>query len=215
MDSNPASVKVYAARLLIVAELKGINAELARLNIQESRNPDSALEKKAEKGLLRKSDIQNFRYTQPAKNSNIARLDFIYQGAMEAPKRLGSGEERYQLGVMLRQTNQCNLLYVMIRLGDEPTVVVQEKLNPGQSTHAQCQNHGYSTIASKLKTKLPEIKRGEQHLLVAEIKEEELEVSLDKRVVWQGKLNTKIQSGENIGFRSDNVKVDFDLTDVK
>ncbi len=77
-----------------------------------------------------------------------ARLRFKLLGDSDTIKPLGSGLVRQQIGLKLRASDPCNLLYVMWHSRPETSIEIQIKRNPGQTTSAQCGNRGYTEIAS-------------------------------------------------------------------
>lgn len=155
-----------------------------------------------------------YRFHKLAKKAEGAEIDFVVKSVAETKRTLGSGEVREQLGLMLRQKDQCNLVYVMWRLGKSPEIVVQEKVNPGQSTHEQCGNHGYTRIKPEKTAPPPALAFGEKHNLKAKIDGRRLTVTADGKEVWVGPQPKKITQGPNIGFRSDNLVVDYNLREL-
>lgn len=77
-----------------------------------------------------------------------ARLRFRLLGDSDTIKPLGSGLVRQQIGLKLRASDPCNLLYVMWHSKPESSIEIQIKRNPGQTTSAQCGNRGYTEVAS-------------------------------------------------------------------
>jgi hypothetical protein len=57
-----------------------------------------------------------------------------------------SGELRKQIGIKLYARNSCNVLYIMWRMGDSPSLVISYKYNPQDQEHRECGNHGYTTL---------------------------------------------------------------------
>lgn len=82
------------------------------------------------------------------RHATRALLIFRSQGDSTTVEPLGSGQIRRQIGLKLRATDPCNLLYVMWRSVPVPSVVVSAKRNPGQTTSAQCGNRGYTDLAT-------------------------------------------------------------------
>jgi hypothetical protein len=144
---------------------------------------------------------------------DAAEARFTYLGPTAVASPLGSGEMRRQFGLKLRALDACNLLYVMWRLAPDSRLVVQLKNNPGQHSSAECTNHGYQTIKPRLAASLPPVQPGDSHVLRARISGEELRVSVDGRIVWQGELSgsAAMMSGP-VGVRSDNARITFKLS---
>src|SRR5579859_7545056 len=114
----------------------------------------------------------------------IAEIRFTYLGPSADSKPLASGEIRRQIGLKLRSQNQCNLLYVMWHIEPDHRVIVQTKQNPGESTHAQCGAHGYTTLRPDRSAALPPIASGASHTLRASLTDHHLIVTADNQVVW-------------------------------
>jgi hypothetical protein len=145
--------------------------------------------------------------------ADAAQAQFTYLGPSANESPLASGQMRRQFGLKLRALDACNLLYVMWRIAPESRLVVQLKNNPGQHSSAECTNHGYQTIKPRLAAPLPRLQPGESHVLRARISGEELRVSVDDRIVWQGNLSgsAAMMSGP-VGVRSDNARIRFNLS---
>src|SRR5262245_43091310 len=60
-----------------------------------------------------------------ARTTQDVELRFTYRGPTSTRVALGSGETRVQIGAKLRAADGCNLVYAMLRLEPEPSVVVQ------------------------------------------------------------------------------------------
>jgi hypothetical protein len=147
------------------------------------------------------------------------RAEFKFQGLASKVMPLGSGAERYQLGVFLAAKNQCNLLYVMWRLpkSGPGEIVVQRKINAKQSTHKQCENRGYQTVQPKFMKKAPELMAGSRHTLEVQLDKNELTVKVDSEVLWSGEidLNDLDSANGSSGWRSDNVNAEFTLAKLE
>ena len=140
---------------------------------------------------------------------------FRYKGQTEKLASLGSGELRSQFGIFLNAENQCNALYIMWRIS-EGRLAVQQKSNPGKSTHQQCLNNGYKNLKPSFSAKLPRLVRDEEHLLQAKLESSDvLVVSLDGTQIWKGSVPTQRGGAGFIGVRSDNVNLDFNATGLK
>jgi hypothetical protein len=143
--------------------------------------------------------------------SGVAEIRFTYLGSSEGSKPLASGEMRRQIGLKLRALNQCNLLYVMWRIEPESKLVVQVKRNPGQSTHEQCDAHGYVTIRPRSSAASPPILSGQSHRLHAEITGDDLSVTADGVRVWEGPIGGELRDIDGpIGLRTDNARFELD-----
>jgi len=154
------------------------------------------------------------RCVHPQSSGDQAKLVFKYQGPSKERTLLKSGASREQIGLKLRARDTCNLLYVMWRIAPTPSVVVSFKNNPDQSTHAECENNGYSNLKPTLGAPPPPITEGSEHELSAEIVNDLLTARIDGTLVWQGALPEGVQQLKGpAGFRSDNVEwtvLDFD-----
>jgi hypothetical protein len=136
-----------------------------------------------------------------------AEISFHYLGPTREQAALGSGAVRTQIGLKLRAQDGCNLLYVMWRILPESRVVVSVKSNPGQRTHAECQNRGYRNLRGSFEDSVPAVEAGSAHSLRAELSGESLTARADGRVVWEGRLDkSAFQFDGPLGFRTDNGK---------
>ncbi len=147
-----------------------------------------------------------------ATSGDAAALAFTYLGPSETTSTLASGDVRAQLGLKLRASDGCNLVYVMWRFEPTPAVVVQVKHNPGQHTAKECGANGYTRIKAAKSAKVAAPVAGSQHVLQAEIDGDDLVAWADGKVVWQGRLGG--QAGElvgPVGIRADNVQADVEL----
>jgi hypothetical protein len=127
---------------------------------------------------------------------------------------LGSGISRQQFGVYLAAKNQCNRLYVMWRAPtstERGQVVVQKKINAGDATHEDCENRGYETVLPKSAESINIIPDGQEFTFDVQIASENLTVTVGDKTVWQGHVDLSELDPTHgaIGFRSDNVNVDF------
>ena len=142
---------------------------------------------------------------------------------------LAGGDVRNQLGIFLLGKDQCNLLYVMLRFQESAskskakekvTLAVQSKSNPKLSTHQECGNHGYTTLPPLAQNDIPDLdfNDGKIHVLTASANsKEELEVTMDDRLVWAGKFPkefaARLDKQGLIGVRSDNAVFEFEASD--
>lgn len=139
-----------------------------------------------------------------------AEMSFRYLGPTREQSALRSGAVRTQIGLKLRAQDGCNLVYVMWRILPESRVVVSVKSNPGQHTHAECQNRGYHNIRGSFESPVPVVEPGSAHSLRAELAGESLTVRADGRVVWEGRLDeSAFRFDGPVGFRTDNGKFEL------
>lgn len=143
--------------------------------------------------------------------SGVAEIRFTYLGPSEGAKPLASGEMRRQIGLKLRALNQCNLLYVMWHIEPDTKFAVSIKRNPGQSTHEQCDAHGYATIRPHAMLAAPRVLPGQSHTIRADLAGEDLTVTADGKVVWEGSVGDGLTGIDGpIGLRTDNARFEFD-----
>ena len=141
----------------------------------------------------------------------VAEIRFTYMGPSTDAKPLASGELRRQIGIKLRSENQCNLLYVMWHIEPDAKFGVSVKRNPGDSTHAQCDAHGYTTIRPRVSAAMPRIAPGESHTLRATLNGNDLTVTADSIVVWEGPIGDGMAGIDGpAGLRTDNARFEFD-----
>ena len=138
---------------------------------------------------------------------------FAYLGATSHDVPLGSGTMRRQFGLKLRAQDACNLVYAMWRIEPESKLVVSVKENPGQHLSAECGNRGYVNIKPQRSAPAPRLRPGEVHTLRAEMMPTTMNIYIDETLAWQGPLSPDVLKwDERVGIRSDNVRVQFDLT---
>jgi hypothetical protein len=138
---------------------------------------------------------------------------FVYLGATSHDVPLGSGTMRRQFGLKLRAQDACNLVYAMWRIEPESRLVVSIKENPGQHSSAECGNRGYRNLKPQLSAPAPQLRPGEAHTLRAEMTPTAMNIYIDETLAWQGPLSADaLEWDERVGIRSDNVRVQFDLT---
>jgi len=141
----------------------------------------------------------------------IAEIRFTYLGPSEGSKPLASGEMRRQIGLKLRALNQCNLLYVMWHIEPDTKIAVSIKRNPGQSTHEQCGAHGYVTLRPRAIAPAPRALPGQSHTLRADLAGEDLTITADAKVVWEGSVGDGLAGVDGpVGLRTDNARFEFD-----
>jgi hypothetical protein len=157
-------------------------------------------------------DGPKMRAVAPAFSGDVGELRFFYRGKTEEVAPLASGQIRQQVGLKLRAKDGCNLVYVMWRIDPKPGIEVQVKSNPGKRVHKECGTRGYLKRTARRSTPVPPLVPGSEHRLRAEIKGQELVVSADGEVVWEGDLGTEARDLTGpVGIRSDNVALDFAL----
>ena len=145
--------------------------------------------------------------------SQAIEVRFTYLGPTSNESALGSGEMRRQFGLKLRAQDPCNLVYAMWRIDPESKLVVSVKRNPDAHTSADCGNRGYENVKPSSATAVPRLRPGESHTLRAEMKKQELKVFVDNHEVWSGMMGEDAAALQGpVGIRSDNVRLEFDLT---
>ena len=144
--------------------------------------------------------------------SRSAELAFVFRGPSKEAAPLADGSLRQQIGLKLRASNSCNVVYVMWHIVPEQGLWVMVKSNPGETEHAQCHDNGYSTVKPTKSAPLPELRVDEGHTLRADLDGDALRVFADGVTVWQGKLPQVALSFDGpVGTRSDNGEFDFEL----
>jgi hypothetical protein len=140
-----------------------------------------------------------------------AAIHFTYLGPTREVSHLGSGEVRHQFGIKLKAQDNCNLVYVMWSF-DTQKIAVSVKLNPGQSTHEECLDHGYiNNIKPRVKLEPARLRVDEPHSISAVLEGLELAVKADDALVWRGILPPAVAKFTGpTGMRSDNAHVVFD-----
>lgn len=135
-----------------------------------------------------------------------------YLGPTKDVKRLASGELRRQFGFKLRAANTCNVVYVMWHIEPNSRLAASVKSNPGMSTHAQCDAHGYLNLKPTHQSPVPILRPGEWHRLRAHLAGDELNVSLDGHAVWQGSIGAEGMAFDGpVGLRTDNGRFELEL----
>jgi len=141
----------------------------------------------------------------------VAEIRFRYMGPTQISKRLASGELRRQIGLKLRAEDTCNLIYAMWHIEPDATVAVSIKRNAGMHTHEQCHAGGYVNFKAQRHADLPPIRPSETHTLRAELHGNDLTVTADGKVAWQGTFEDKLASLDGPpGFRTDNARFEFE-----
>ena len=156
-----------------------------------------------------KVDVGTMRGVVAGNRGRAAELAFTYPGPSDEDTPLANGELRRQIGLKLRARDSCNVLYVMWHIEPTPGIVVQMKHNPGLSTHAECGDLGYVTVASFA---APNVRPGDSHTLRADLEGEMLTVVADGAVAWKGNVPREASTFDGpAGVRTDNGKFDFRL----
>ena len=143
-------------------------------------------------------------------NHSHAKLQFRYREPSAKTSRLGSGEVVRQIGLKLRAKNTCNLLYVMWRIEPEEAILISVKRNPGASTHEECENRGYQSIATVPLDPKVSASDHKAHVLDAVLRPDgrdfRLTVTVDGAETWNGKIDGALLAGIDgpAGFRTDN-----------
>jgi hypothetical protein len=154
-------------------------------------------------------EAPSVRAVLPGSRGDDAALRFVYLGPSKDARALGSGQLRRQVGLKLRAADGCNLVYAMWRFGpDAPRIEVSVKRNPGERSHAECGNGGYTKISGETGLVDPPT-AGQAYTLSARLDERILEVKLDDRVVWRGDVGLEAASLRGpAGLRTDNVALE-------
>lgn len=163
-------------------------------------------------GLKMKVTVPEMRAVAAYPTRFVAEARFTYLGHTKKDKPLGSGEIRRQFGLKLRAANGCNLVYAMWRIEPQQELVISEKLNPGQTTSAECGTHGYRNLKPTQDLKPPQLKQGERHTLRAEAEGGTMKVFVDNKLHWEGLLDPEAVAlvGPS-GVRSDNGRFRFEF----
>lgn len=178
-----------------------------RVTVREAPGEDKALA----------VDEPTVRAVVPGAAPGRVELRFTYRGPTKATRPLSSGRPIEQLGLKLLSRDTCNVLYVMWRKAPEAELAVLAKLNPGQSTHAECGNRGYRRLRPTASAPPPTLETGSRHRLAATIDAQgRLEVLADDRPLWSGLVPPDVLSALNSpgampGLRSDNAAFTFEL----
>jgi hypothetical protein len=142
----------------------------------------------------------------------VSEIRFRYLGPTPTSKPLASGELRRQIGLKLRAQDTCNLIYAMWHIEPDAGVAVSIKRNAGMNTHEQCRAGGYVNLKAQNRVDLPPIRPGETHALRAELHGNDLTVTADGKVVWQGALGNELRALDGPpGFRTDNARFEFEF----
>ncbi len=157
-------------------------------------------------------DVPEMRAVVAYPTRFVAEARFTYLGPTKEDKPLGSGEIRRQFGLKLRAVNGCNLVYAMWRIEPRQELVISEKLNPGQTTSAECGTNGYRNLKPTRDVKPPQLKEGQSHTLRAEAEGSKMKVFIDNKLHWEGLLDHEALTLEGpSGVRSDNGRFKFEF----
>jgi hypothetical protein len=154
-------------------------------------------------------------------------LSYLRDSTQQDP--LGSGLSMRQIGLKLRVSNACNLVYVMWRDTPRPgprELAVLVKSNPGKTTSSQCHNAGYELIKTVTTGPLADgFTDRAEHTLRADLDDAlNLVVSIDRARVLaaplvhpsgpqKGQLVREVTGfGRGVGFRTDNAIFRFRLS---
>jgi hypothetical protein len=138
-------------------------------------------------------------------------INLTYLGPTSEVSHLGDGEVRHQFGIKLKAQDTCNLVYVMWNF-DKQKIIVSVKLNPGQRTHEDCLDRGYIRVKPRLSVPPPAVVVDQPHTLSADLEGQELTVTADGTMIWQGTLiPAALDLKGPVGLRSDNARVIFDF----
>jgi len=146
---------------------------------------------------------------------NSLSVTFTYQGPTSSTSPLTSGDVRNQFGIYLLSKNPCNQLYIMVRMGpnNQPTLAVQTKINPGQSTSAECSNNGYVTVKPAQSVPLAPLPEGTPMTLSASVVGSNLSVQVNGQQMWVGPVPDRDEFAATgyAGIRTDNAKLKFSV----
>jgi hypothetical protein len=144
--------------------------------------------------------------------TKLMEVPFTYVGPTEATSKLADGNVRRQFGLKLNAQDACNVLYVMWRISPKSDLVVSMKHNPRMHSSSQCGDGGYRNLKPAKWARVPELQAGSSHILRAEIHNQDLQVSVDGEVMWEGSIPSEAMPFDGpSGLRSDNVRVQFDM----
>lgn len=154
--------------------------------------------------------VDKMRAVVAAKTDQAAEARLKYLGPTSTQSQLGSGETRIQFGLKLRAQDGCNLVYAMWRIEPKAELVVSIKRNPGMHASSECGNRGYHNIKPSHSARLPKLKKGESHSLLADMDGSKMRISVDGVVVWEGGLGKEaLEFDGPVGVRTDNGRFEF------
>lgn len=157
-------------------------------------------------------DVPEMRAISRVPGTGLIEVPFAYLGPTDATSKLADGNVRRQFGLKLNAQDACNVLYVIWRISPKPDLVVSMKHNPGMHSSTQCRDGGYRNLKPAKWAPVPELQAGSSHILRAEIHKQDLQVSVDGELVWEGSIPSEAMPFDGpSGLRSDNVRVQFDM----
>jgi hypothetical protein len=171
-------------------------------------------------GSLTNTSATSFRVEHPSFRAELgeaprasAEISFVYRGPGRSEAPLASGELRRQIGLKLGARDPCNVVYAMWHIEPSQGLEVSVKSNPGQSTHAECSDHGYTFVKPAWsRANLPPVEAGASHTLSATIAGDTLRVAADGQLAWTGALPPQAFAFDGpVGVRSDNGVFDVEL----
>ncbi len=171
-------------------------------------------------GTLERTSASTFTIEDPSFRAELgdtprdsAEIAFVYRGPTRRDAPLASGELRRQIGLKLRAKDTCNVVYVMWHIEPSRGIEVSVKSNPGQATHEECGDRGYTFIKSAwVGDDTSEIRTGDRHDISATIAGATLRVVADGRPAWVGDLPLQaFQANGPVGVRTDNGVFEVEL----
>jgi hypothetical protein len=157
-------------------------------------------------------DVPEMRAILKVKGTRLIEVPFTYVGPTEDTSKLADGNLRRQFGLKLNAQDACNVLYVMWRISPKADLVVSMKHNAGMHSSSRCGDGGYRNLQPAKRAALPELQSGSSHTLRAEMRNQDLQVSVDGGVVWEGNIPPEaLPLDGRAGLRSDNMRVQFDV----
>ena len=185
------------------------NAPLHRINQQQFCVTNGVLSTRPN-GMLA-VDSASSRAIMRQSAGQVAEIRFRYLGPSLDSKPLASGEMRRQIGIKLRASDTCNLLYVMWHIEPDGKIGVSVKSNPGKHSHAECHAGGYTNLTPTFKEPPPRVHPGDAHTLRAVLQAGEVTAFVDGRPVWAGHVGDRIDQIDGpVGFRTDNARFEFE-----
>jgi len=203
-------IRQTAALAMAFIQPAGVNAETALAPVARSGVCVTNGAVAASPGGVMRIDSPSSRAVVPASDGRVAELRFRFLGPTVGTKPLASGELRRQIGLKLKAQDTCNLVYAMWHIEPDQKVAVSVKRNPGMSTNAACDAHGYVNLRPAAAVEPAPIRQGEWHVLRAELSGASLTVTADGKVAWRGVLPSLADEFDGpAGLRTDNARFDF------
>ena len=79
-------------------------------------------------------------------------------------------------------------------------------------TSAECSNHGYTNIKPRRSSPVPVLTPGATHTMRAAMNGDEVKVTVDGNVVWEGSVGpTALSFDGPVGLRTDNGRFDIEF----